>query len=366
MIVKEVTQEFSRSANDTGIADSAARVFRILRDNVSDYVDVQGQCKVYIGDSHPDNDGIYCKSFDVKYDGDSRMLLVCTFQYAATPSPSGDSGGGQDPMSVSPDTRPANWSMASAMMEVPVQSWKEVNSVNGIASATSKPAVNPVGDRYDGVTRFEPIITITIEQFFNGANPASPYLTKVGCVNSKEFEFVGLGKVAAGCMMFRSVQARPTVVPWNNKIYRGFMATFEFAYRRNAVKGVFTGGTYLDQDVGWDIAVPQTGFNVKAFVPPGSGDQDPYGQPLKHSNGAIVPALMLPSEVVAGNKVRAMVKVFEYANGGASQLPSAQPIALNNDGTPRIITADPAVIIKRWRVADEADFKTVFKDIRLT
>jgi hypothetical protein len=51
-----------------------------------------------------------------------------------------------------------------------------------------------------------------------------------------------------------------------------------------------------------------------------------------------------------------MVMVFEYENGGASQLPSAQPIPINDNGRPRIDTASPKVLVYRYQVQDEIDF----------
>jgi hypothetical protein len=59
-----------------------------------------------------------------------------------------------------------------------------------------------------------------------------------------------------------------------------------------------------------------------------------------------------------------MVKVFEHESGGASQTPSAQPIPLNDDGTPRIYNADPKVLVYRYRVYREANFNTL--NLRLT
>jgi hypothetical protein len=51
-----------------------------------------------------------------------------------------------------------------------------------------------------------------------------------------------------------------------------------------------------------------------------------------------------------------MLKVFEYEDGGVSQTPSAQPVPLNLDGSPRIVTADPKVLVQRYQVYDEYEF----------
>jgi hypothetical protein len=50
-----------------------------------------------------------------------------------------------------------------------------------------------------------------------------------------------------------------------------------------------------------------------------------------------------------------MVRIAEV-EGGITQLPSAQPIALNDDGTPRLSTASPPVLVYRYVIYDELDF----------
>jgi len=101
---------------------------------------------------------------------------------------------------------------------------------------------------------------------------------------------------------------------------------------------------------------------VIAF-PPGQprDDQDVFGQPLKHKDGKIdTNPLQLADGTAAGDRVRAMVKVSDFQDGGTSQAPSAQPVALNEDGTPRKSfgdgAADPPVIIKRYRVYDTCQY----------
>jgi hypothetical protein len=150
------------------------------------------------------------------------------------------------------------------------------------------------------------------------------------------------------------------------------MASYEFAFRRNTVPYIYYGIEKPDdQDIGWDIAVPLTGFNVRAINPANPQPRDDvFAQPLKHSGGKIATPLALFDNVAAGDKVRAMVKVFEYENGGASQIPSAQPVPLNFDGTPRKVVRDNGefanpVLIERYRVAPEIDF-TQALGLRLT
>lgn len=346
--------QFSRSSENGRLADSATRAFRILANQPGEVFDFQKECDIRIGDPYPGNDKLRCTSYSAQYEGSSRMVVLCTFQFGTT---AGSDSGGADPKSEPPDIRPALWATSVSLMEVPATGWSEVNAA-GLALPGGA-AVNPAGDMYDGVTRLEPVVTITIDQY----EPSDPtrHQLLAGSVNSNVFT-IGTLNCFIGSVMFRGVQCRPSVEAWGDMIFRGWSATYEFTFRKNHVKGVSTpldfagGGGFADTDIGWDVAIPQTGFNVKAFAPGAGGDKDDYGQPLAHSGGKISAPLALPSNIAVGDKVRGMVKVHEYENGGASQLPSAQPIPLNNDGTPRKESANPKVIVKRYRTAPEFDF----------
>ena len=340
--------QFSRSSENGRLADSAARAFRILANEPGEVFDLQKECDIRIGDPYPGVDKLRCTSYSAQYEGSSRMVVLCTFQFSTTAG----SDSGADPRSEPPDIRPALWATSVSLMEVPATGWAEVSQF-GI-SAVSEPAANPIGDMYDGVSRLEPVVTITIDQY----EPSDPtrHQLYAGSVNEKDFT-IGTLNCFSGSVMFRGVQCRPTVEAWGDDIFRGWRATYEFTFRKNHVRGLWTlAGGLFDADIGWDVAIPQTGFNVRAFAPGAGGDKDDYGQPLSHSGGKISDPLALPSNITAGNKVRGMVKVHEYENGGASQLPSAQPIPLNEDGTPRKETANPKVIIKRYRTQQEFDF----------
>jgi len=341
-LTKEVSSgaQFSRSSQEGVVADSQTRVFKILLDQPGEVVNLQSECGIFIGDQHPYNTNIYCQSFSAAFDGDSRMVLVCTFQYG---SRAGSDGGGQnDPQSQSPDIRPANWSTSTVLTEVPARQWYVVDE-DGEIGASKVSAANPVGDMYDGVTYSVAMMNISIEQY----EPSDPtkHIELVGSVNSTVME---IGSLTCGkrTIMFRGVSFQPVVESWGQLVYRGWKASYEFLYRQDS----------------WDMRVPVTGFSVKAFAPGGAtASQDAYGQPLKHSGGKIQNPLALPDNVTAGEKVRAMIKVFEYENGGASQCPSAQPVPLNDDGTPR--KGDP--LIKRYCPYEPIDFRSRLQ-LRLT
>jgi hypothetical protein len=113
-------------------------------------------------------------------------------------------------------------------------------------------------------------------------------------------------------------------------------------------------------DIGWDVAIPVTGFNVRSFNPNAAAAFiDRFGQPLRHENGKIKTPLALPEGIDPNEKVRAMVRVFEYENGGASQVPSAQPVPLTSDGYPLAESANPKVLVWRYRIYREHDFSTL-------
>jgi hypothetical protein len=340
-LVKEISagHVYSRSSEDGALATSQTRVFKILLTNAGEVVNFPVLCGVSIGDAHPVNTELYCVSYDFKFEGDSRMVGVATFNYRSTPS----DGGLPDPKSYTPEVRPALISTSTSLIEVPAHTWREF----GVANWESPN--NPVGDKYEGITKFEPIVTINIEQW--DSQPPLYRIEHAGKVNSTSTNIYGLNCFVRS-VMFRGLQSRPAVEHYNNVTYKGYWTTYEFAYRANWA------GTYYG-NIGWDRLQPITGFNVKAFAPGGAGgDDDPYGQPLKHKDYKIQtdPALALPDNIAAGDRVRAMVKVFDYKGGGASQCPSAQPVPLNKNGRPRAESADPKVLVERYQVYQEYNF----------
>jgi hypothetical protein len=316
--------QFSRSSNEGQLADSTTRAFRIVLNTPSESFNVQQVCGVRIGDVHPFAPNLFCVSFDARFDGDSRMAALATFNYQTSPSAQP-----QDPKSQPPPVRPANWSTSATLAEVPKSTWKQRIAINTWSDEVA--AITPAGDMYDGVTALEPIVAINIDQW--EANDPTRHLLHAGSVND---EAITLGSLTMppGTVMFRGVTSQPAVESWGDLQYRGWKCAYEFAFRRNKTK-VIISGTPQTVDIGWDIAVPMSGFNCRAFAPGApAADEDVYGQPLRHMSGKIVPPLLLPDTITAGDRVRAMVSVFEYEDGGRSQAPSASPIALKPNGRP--------------------------------
>ncbi len=356
-MVSEISQgqNYDFSVGDGGeVAANSVRVFRILRSNPGQYVDIFEECQVKIGDQHPREQGLYCRSVSAVYESDTRLVILATFNYSVTPSASSSGGGESDGQVSSPEVRPANWYTTTTLTEMPARSWARVLSTSGsygLVSATD----NPAGDTYEGVTRLEPIVSIFIEQFVT--NDPTAHNLYAGYTNATE-EKVGSMTIPRRCLMFRGVQAKPSVKNWGGDVRRGWDCSYEFLFRRNnSQASMVNSDTLVDQDVGWDVIQPVSGFSVKAFIPPGNqATQDPYAQPLKLKDDMQIDSpLALSPGTAPGEKVRGMVKI-NAANGVTTQRPSALPIPLNADGTPRSPSANPPVLVFRYKVQPEINF----------
>lgn len=351
-LVKEITEGvgFSYSSEQGQVAVAQPRVFRVILNAPGELINIEEVCGVRIGDELRPGAKIYCVSFDARFEGSSRLVLLCTFQFRNT-ADAASSGGGQDPKSYSPEVRPPNWSTSTSLIEQPLYTWrKRIGQI--LWEADEKPAANPAGDIYDGVSRMVPIVTISI-QTWAGSDPTTDN-QHAGKVNKVQ-QRLGSLVMNPHTLMFRGVQCQPAIESWGGLTYRGWNATYEFAFKKNETR-IRVGGVDLLVDLGWDVAIPQSGFNVKCFDPPGNADQDPFGQPLEFDDeGAIVDPPALADDLNAGEKARAMVRV--PISKKTTQAPSASPIPLNDDGTPRADTADPKVLVYGYAVQPEMDFR---------
>lgn len=338
---------FARSADGGQLADTATRVWKIILSSPDESIDIGAAVGVQIGTPYSSDNPIPCVSIEARADGESRLVRIVTAQYRTNV---GDDGGGQDPGNVQPNLRPANFSTSTTLYETPAYVW----SNNG---GKWEPVANELGDPIDGVTKMEAITTIRVTQFED--SPGTVYSSYCGYINEETMNLGGYLSCPPHTVMFRGVEATPHVEAFGDMVYRGFMNSYEFAFRANKVDGLGL--------CGWDATPLHTGFNVRAFNPAGAAMiQDEYGQPLKYEDYKLAEPLQLPKNVNAGDKVRAMVKIVNFENGEVSQQPSAQPVALNEDGTPRDTSvAIPKVIIWRRQVQPDADLTSTLK-LRLT
>jgi hypothetical protein len=355
---------FARSADGGQLADTATRTWKVILNEPNESWDIGASVGVQIGDPYSDSNPIPCVSVEARADGESRLVRIVTAQYRTNAG--GDDGGGQDPGSYSPDVRPANFSTSTTLYEMPAYSWKRLKAgFMAEPSYQDEVAVNSAGDRLDGVTKFEPITTIRVTQF--SQTPGTTFSHYCGHVNSEEMNLGSYMTCAPHTVMFRGVEAAPHVESFGNMVYRGFMNSYEFAYRVNKSEAPGASGDY-----GWDLAVPVTGFTCRAFNPANPrADQDPCAVPLQRwplddpeRPGLIKVPLQLQDGVAVNERIRALVRVAGRGQW-ADQAPCAQPVALNEDGTPRSENADPKIIL--WRVSTQPEINlTQTLQLRLT
>lgn len=348
-MVTELTQgkSFSRSADGGQLADQATRTWKILLNSPNESFIISDAIGVNIGDPLGSANPIPCVSLDVKADGESRLVRIVTAQYRTTPGV-----GNTDPGLQEPTQRPALYSMTTSLTEI--AAWGGAR-VEGVASSNWRPAVNPVGDLVDGVTRLEPVVNINIDQY--SASDMSQLLAYCGYVNSDSFAFSSL-PIGFHCCMLQSISSQAVVEQFGDITFRGFKVTFGFAVRSH---WTLTRNGF--EAIGWDMAVPQTGFNIRN-TGIGRGDVDQTALVLQHSEGQVMKLAggqLVLADGTSGTKVRAQVTVpsggRETAGTyGFAQRPCAQPVPLNDDGTPRSPYSSPPVLINRICIQPETTF----------
>jgi hypothetical protein len=335
-------QAFSRSSDGGGDAYQATRKWKVLLNSPNEGWDIAAAVGVNIGDRYSSANPIPCVGLDVAADGESRMIRIVTAQYRSS-----ESIGSVDPGTQAPAQRPAMYSMTTSLTEI--AAWGGAPVSNG-ASGSWIPAVNPVGDLVDGVTRLEPVVNINIDQY--SYSDMSQLLAYCGYVNSDNFTFSNLS-VGVHCCMLQSISSQAVVEQFGDITFRGFKVTFGFAVRAH-----WTITREGFQPIGWDMAVPQTGFTIYNT---NGNDVDARALAWEHDESGRVKMDtfgLYPASLASGTsdaKVRAMVTV-PASTGGWTQRPCAQPVALNDNGTPRSSTASPKVLINRICIQPEIAF----------
>lgn len=347
---------FSRSSDGGGDAYQATRKWKVILNEANETWSVSDAVGVSIGDPYSAGDPLPCVSLEATPDGESRLVRIVTATYRASPSAA---PGAVDPKTQEPTVRPALYSMSTSLTEIAAWAGKPV--VGGVSGAWV-PNTNPAGDLVDGLSRLEPVVSVNIEQY--SVTDQSQQLQYTGYVNSDTFTFSSLGIAPHGCML-QSVTSNPVVEQFGQNIFRGFKVTFVFAIRAH-----WTATRNGTEAIGWDMAVPQTGLNV-INTGLGRSDVDEQALSLAHRDGRVSKILVTQSGLAlaggtSGKKVRAMVTLpaptkedsFTY---GYVQRPAAQPVALNDDGTPRNTqTQTPNVLINRICIQPERAFGNNF------
>jgi hypothetical protein len=352
-LVSELAQgkSFSRSADGGQLADQATRTWKILLNSPNESFNIAQAVGVNIGDPLGSANPIPCVSLDVKADGESRLVRIVTAQYRS------NAGMGTiDPGTQEPAQRPAMYSMTTSLTEI--AAWGGAPVTGGV-SGSWIPAVNPVGDLVDGVTRLEPVVNINIDQY--SYSDMSQLLAYCGYVNRDNFTFSNLS-VGVHCCMLQSIASTAVVEQFGDFKFRGFKVSFGFAVRAH-----WTITREGFQAIGWDMAVPQTGFNVINYGLSSPNEVDIESLTLQHDEIGKVQLNSdgTPQTYAFGTqtkRTRAMVTV-PANQGGWTQRPSAQPVALNDDGTPRNVRNFPMaqkVLINRICIQPEMNFGNNF------
>jgi hypothetical protein len=348
--------QFSRSSTEGQIADAAVRTFRILLNSPSEAFDIQSSCGVFIGQPHPVNSNITCTSFDAKYEGNTRMTLLATFQYASTPSASASSStGGQDSKQISPEVRPASWSVSTELTEEPVRLWRlyygdgGINAFDNAFGGLVQPT-NVNGDRYEGLSILKPVSSIRFTQFvLGGSEDPTEHCAYVGMINRDRLQLGSLA-ILPHELMLRGVSSSPTVESCAGLVRRGWNVLYTFLLKKTTDSITkYTVNPFgedippaEDIQVGWDMPVILEGRNVYCGFDPAAPEahQDPYGLPLKKGDDDAIldpDNLELADGVAIGDIQRAHVKIGGFSARGTSQAPASEPVALNPDGTPRLV-----------------------------
>ena len=336
-LVKEIPQGSSseRSSQGESTADSMQRLFRVILESPDESYDIQATIGVYVGDPHPINVGVPCVSVSDRADGESRVVRIVTASYRTTAG----SDPQQDPKLTEPELRVAKWSIDAGTAEVPVTKWGLADEGGTLFEKPLNPAKDPI----EGIFKTIPIVRYTFEQFEDGVPVGN--VNSIGDINEDNFTFAGIAIVKHHCML-RSVRVRPHIESWGQQVRRGYMAEYEFVER-------------LDSS-GWNIEYPLSGFNCinKGL---GNADVETGALTLELTDAGRIKDWPNPQLAIGtqDRKVRANILIAHF-EGGAAQRPSAQPVPLNEDGSPRANSADPPVLTKVYRVQDEVKFGNDF------
>jgi hypothetical protein len=358
-LVKEITDggENGRSADGGQLADVSVRTWRVILNSPSEAYNIQREIDVYIGDPHPVNTGVPCVSINEKAEGSSRVVRIVTATYRTTPGSDPQGGGDQrDPKLDPPEERPFQWSVSCQLMEVPATDAIRLDDANNPDQGQTIDGLGlpkqPSDDPVDGLMRLIPIINIRGERRL-GNIPVND-LDRVGLINDPDFNFFGWAIAKHKCI-FRSLEVQPVVEPArrNDEVpWRGYNCVYEFCVK--------TGNT------SWDIIYPLTSFNIKND---GLGDAevDEGALSLELTDGGQIKNWQNGHTYATGTqgrKMRANV-LIAHLDGGASQRPSAQPVALNENGTPRKLSDDLKVLTRAVRVQGVGNFGDNFANFGL-
>lgn len=370
-------QAFARTAEDATLADTATRVFKVMLSSPGEIFDPQAFCGVYVGGRHPYNINLACCDFNAKFDGDSRMVAIVTFNYKSNLSVSSSSSH-KNPKQQHPRERPATWTTSSSLVEHPVYTWRywypnDAAATNPTVKDWTTPT-NPNGEVYEGVTMQAAICDIKITQLVD-FDPMSHH-AYTSFINSKPIQ---LGSLTCNphTLLVRGVDVEPHTEPFMGEVWSGYRVVYSLTFKRNyvIVPNPSDKSQLLAGEIGWDRLQVVEGYKIKNSGLNVAGVAQDSLQ-LKHINGALaVPAAYADN---SQDILCAAAVIVSGRDGGRAQVRASSPVALNvglsaagiPDGTPRDLTNAVAgkyfaPILERYQVQQDADLSAIF-GLRLT
>ena len=351
------TGKSGREVSDKRATDTYTRVYKYIKSTPQEQYVVPTVLGYGVGAVLNGTNAV-CVSVSDEPDGDSRLVRIFTTVFK-TPPVTGGASSQQQP----PPVRPPNITFQFGTDTVASATWMP----NPVANGGRSPARDPNGNPIDNVVKPTAVGTIRLTQFVT--NDPAQYQSEVGTVNADSVTF-GSFTAIARTLMFKGISAQPAVESFGDYTYSGWSCTYEFSYRENFQYinvGTDTSPNFASVNIGWDMAVPQTSRMAYASMAKGN-IVDPLGIPLLHVNGAVQRvnggpiqnkydyAKNADGDSIAGQRVRAMVAV-PAANGGFAQIPASEPIPVNDDGSPRVRSAE--ILVYRRGVHREIDFRQV-------
>jgi hypothetical protein len=362
-------QSFSRTAENAAIADAATRAFKVILSSPGETFDPQAFCGTFVGSRHPTNINLVCSDFNAKFDGDSRMVAIITFNYRSNLSVSSSSSQ-RNPKQQHPRQRPASWTTSSSLVEVPAYVWRSYTVADeawsSVAIGDWSTTTNPNAETYEGVTMQASVTDIRITQLTD-FDPMSHH-AYASYINSID---VQLGSLLCRrhSLLVRSVDVEPTAEPFMGEAWNGYKVTYSLSYKKNVVTVPRASDktTFFTTDIGWDRLQVVEGYKIKNSGL-GSAGVDQAALALKQVNCQLV----VPSAYADGTQdtVCAAQVVVSGRDGGKTQVRASGPVALNADGTPRDLTnlvngKYLAPNLVRYQVQPDADLRAIF-GLRLT
>ena len=369
-------------SDGSGSALQYTRAWKLVKTSRNEAYDATATVGVDVGSALPGVPGVFCTNLTDSPDGDSLMVRRITASYS---SPKNSGRRPNQNLGVAPWLRSAVTTMDATGESIPAQQYiLDPLAADGTEASKRSLAVQPTGELIDGLTRPDPTIRFQISQF-----ETSDPTTKCQYLHGLNKLAVVIGGVVfpPRSLILNGISARPQTETFAGVETTGWTVTYSVAFRRNTQRvlinidpatGVAIDDTLDDVDIGWDIAVPLRGLNCVNLIPidypiepyalsllsneegvvlGGKDGVDPANEvgPIRvfvrnstdtndteksvyfagtefqtiDGKGVVIDALSSRGQIC-----RAMV-TNPTTSGGMTQKPTASPIPLNPDGSPR-------------------------------